>query len=144
MLRMKTAWVKLSATLGRHERAKLVRLFRFENQTFLAEDVLAGRGCRRDLGGMVAMGRAQDHGVDVGACGGPRRVPAIEREERRPRTASRLVGLDLKDELDCSSHLKKVKKIQTVSKSFSHVFARGAKLNATSLRRGLRWSVANC
>ena len=35
----------------------------------------------------------------------PRKVPTAEREERRTRVASRLTGLSLRDELDCSNRL---------------------------------------
>ena len=57
------------------DRAKLRRLF-IESYTLAAADL------RRR--------------VDTGSDDGPRRVPAIEREERRSRVAARLVGLDLK------------------------------------------------
>ena len=43
--------------------------------------------------------------VEAGADDAPRRVPALEREERRARVAARLVGMVLRDELDCSSRL---------------------------------------
>ena len=66
----------------------------------LAEDVLAGRGCRRDLGGMVAMGRAQDHGVDVGACERILIAAAHRGAARCGCGATGLVGVDAQNEVD--------------------------------------------
>ena len=66
------------------DKAKLRRLF-FEAYTLAAADL------RR---------RMEANSDDL-----PRKIPGVEREERRKRLADRLVGFELKDELDCSHKL---------------------------------------